>query len=95
VTSTDDVARLRATYEPLAESVRRLIDVSIRTEADAATVAAVKAQIDSAADELSTSLSPGSFGVRQTSDGQGMAWGNVLIGVRNPVVFIHPRSAQS
>jgi acyl-coenzyme A thioesterase PaaI-like protein len=76
---------LRAIYEPLAYSVRQLIDISIRTEVDASTVAAVKAKIDSAAAELSTAMTPGSFGLRQNDDGQGTAWGNVVIGVRNPV----------
>jgi hypothetical protein len=33
--SADDVARLRAIYEPLTESVRELIDATIRTEVDA------------------------------------------------------------
>ena len=85
---------MRAVYEPLAESVRRLIDVTIRTEADATTVAAAKAKIDCVADELSTSLLPGSFGVQQAGDGQNMAWGNVVIGVRNPVappLLVHHR----
>ena len=27
---------------------------------------------------------PGSFGVQQFNDGQSMAWGNVVIGLRNP-----------
>jgi len=78
-------AALRAIYEPLTDSVRRLIDISIRTEASALTVAAAKDKIDSAITELSTSLTAESFGVRQDDDGQSMAWGNVLIGVRNPV----------
>jgi hypothetical protein len=30
--SADDVARLRAMYEPLTESVRALIDATIRTD---------------------------------------------------------------
>jgi acyl-coenzyme A thioesterase PaaI-like protein len=81
----DGLGRLRAIYEPLAESVRRLIDISIRTEVDAVMVAAAITKIDCVADELSASLSPGSFGVRHTDDGQSMAWGNVVIGVRNPV----------
>jgi uncharacterized protein (TIGR00369 family) len=80
-----DAAALRATYEPLAESVRQLIDICIRTEVDAATVLAAKDKIDSAAIDLSTAMTPGSFGVRRTEDGQNMAWGNVVIGVRNPV----------
>jgi len=85
VTNSDDVAVLRAVYEPLAQSVRKLIDITIRTEADAQTVAAAVARIDDVAAELSTSMTAGSFGVRKADDGQSMAWGNVLIGVRNPV----------
>ncbi|OBG34020.1 thioesterase [Mycobacterium alsense] len=80
-----DHSRLESVYGPLAGSIRRLIDVSIRSEADPAAVAAAKSQIDRAADELSESLRPGSFGVRRTPDGQNIAWGNVVVGVRNPV----------
>jgi acyl-coenzyme A thioesterase PaaI-like protein len=71
--------------EQLAQSVRRLIEATIRTEVDGATLAAVKTKIDWATDQLSASLIPLSFGVRQTSDGQSTALGNVVIGVRNPV----------
>jgi len=69
----------------LADSVRRLIDATIRTQADAATLAAVKEQIDCATEKLSADLIPGSFGVRPSRDGQSLAWGNVVIGLRNPV----------
>jgi len=65
--------------------VRRLIDATIRSQVDAATLVAAKEKIDCATAELSTTLMPGSFGVRQTSEGQSMAWGNVMIGLRNPV----------
>jgi len=71
--------------EHLAQSVRRLIDATIRTEVDVATLAAVQSKIDWATEQLSTSLTPGSFGVQQTSDGKSIASGNVVIGVRNPV----------
>ncbi len=80
-----DHSRLESVYGPLADSIRRLIDVSIRSEADPATVAAVTATIDGAADQLSERLRPGSFGVHQTPDGESFAWGNVVVGVRNPV----------
>ena len=46
--SEADVTRLRNIYEPLAESVRALVDATIRTEADAETVAEVKQDIDAA-----------------------------------------------
>jgi acyl-coenzyme A thioesterase PaaI-like protein len=71
--------------EQLAQSVRRLIDATIRTKVDVETLAAVKNKIDWAAEQLSSSLMPGSFGVQQTSDGQSTALGNVVIGARNPV----------
>src|SRR5690242_21836096 len=85
MTAESELAQLKSVYGPLTDSLRRLIDLSIRTQADAATVATAKAKIDSAADDLSTSVSPGSFGVRKSRDGQPMAWGNVLIGLRNPI----------
>ncbi|WP_066912173.1 PaaI family thioesterase [Mycobacterium interjectum] len=72
-------------YGQLAESVRRLIDVTIRTEAGASSVAAAKANVDRAVEQLSEVLMPSSFGVRPVVDGQPVASGNVLIGVRNPV----------
>ena len=81
----DDLAKLESVYRALAESVRHLVDATIRTQVDAATITAVKAKIDCATKELSTALLPGSFGVQQTGDGQTLAWGNVMIGLRNPV----------
>ena len=85
VISDDELAKLDSVYRPLADSVRRLIDATIRSQVDAATLVAAKEKIDCATEELSTTLMPGSFGVRQTSEGQSMAWGNVMIGLRNPV----------
>ena len=85
VISDDELAKLDSVYRPLADSVRRLIDATIRSQVDAATLVAAKEKIDCATAELSTTLMPGSFGVRQTSKGQSMAWGNVMIGLRNPV----------
>jgi acyl-coenzyme A thioesterase PaaI-like protein len=50
--SAEDVERLRALYEPLAQSVRELIDATIRTQVDAVAVAAAKSEIDSATARL-------------------------------------------
>ena len=83
--SPAEVARLRAVYEPLAESVRELIDATIRTEVDAETVAAVQAQIDAATAHLRSRQTEGPFGVRLTTGGDKMAWGNPVIGIRNPI----------
>jgi acyl-coenzyme A thioesterase PaaI-like protein len=84
VTSAD-VERMRALYQPLAESVRELVDATIRTEVDAETVAAVKAEIDAATERLRSQQIEGAFGVRYTSGGDRMPWGNPVIGIRNPI----------
>ena len=44
-----------------------------------------KAQIDAATAQLRSEQVDGSFGIRFTADGDQMPWGNVVIGVRNPV----------
>jgi acyl-coenzyme A thioesterase PaaI-like protein len=85
VISDDELAKLKSASGPLADSVRRLIDATIRTQVDAATLDAATKRIDCLTEELSVALMSGSFGVRQTRDGQAMAWGNVMIGLRNPV----------
>jgi acyl-coenzyme A thioesterase PaaI-like protein len=84
VTSAE-VDRLRAVYQPLAESVRELVDATIRTEVDAETVGTVKAQIDAATARLRAEQIDGAFGVRYTTGGDRMAWGNPVIGIRNPI----------
>jgi acyl-coenzyme A thioesterase PaaI-like protein len=83
--SAEDVARLRAIYEPLTESVRELIDATIRTEVDAETVALAKAEIDAATARLRSEQLNGPYGIRFTTGGDQMPWGNVVIGLRNPV----------
>ncbi|KWX19625.1 PaaI family thioesterase [Mycolicibacterium wolinskyi] len=83
--SAADVQRLRSVYEPLAESVRELIDATIRSEVDAAEVAAAIAEIDAATARLRAKQIDGPFGVRYTSDGARMPWGNPAIGIKNPI----------
>jgi acyl-coenzyme A thioesterase PaaI-like protein len=83
--SAEEMERLRAVYEPLAQSVRELIDATVRTQVDAATVAAAKAEIDSATARLRHNQVDGTFGVRYLATGERMAWGNAVIGIRNPI----------
>jgi acyl-coenzyme A thioesterase PaaI-like protein len=83
--SAEEVQRLRAVYEPLTQSVRELIDATVRTEMDAETVAAAKAEIDSATARLRHKQLDATFGVRHLESGERMAWGNVVIGIRNPI----------
>lgn len=74
-----------STYELLAVSVRKLIDATIRTELEPNAIADAAAQIDVITSRLSAEQMPGSFGERPSTDGQGPASGNAVIGVRNPL----------
>ncbi|MGE0216756.1 PaaI family thioesterase [Mycolicibacterium sp.] len=73
------------TFGPLTESVRTLVDVTIRSRADDADVRRARALIEEATTLLSTRLDPGPFGVPTTTEGRPMPWGNVLIGLRNAI----------
>lgn len=83
--SAEDIERLRAVYEPLAQSVRELVDATVRTQVDAAAVSAAKSEIDSAAQRLRRQQLDGTFGVRYLATGERMAWGNAVIGILNPI----------
>ena len=83
--TSEDIDRIRGIYQPLAESVRDLIDATIRTEVDADEVAAIKAEIDAATARLRAKQIDGAFGVRYTTGGDRMAWGNPVVGIRNPI----------
>lgn len=97
--SAEDLERLRGIYEPLTRSVRELIDAAIRTEVDDEAVAAAKAEIDSATARLRRKQLEGTFGVRYLDSGRQMAWGNVVIGTRNPIapplLINHDRSGKA
>ncbi len=83
--TAEDVERLRAIYGPLAQSVRELIDATVRTDVDEAASSAARAEIDSATARLRNRQLDGTFGVRYLDSGERMAWGNAVIGLRNPI----------
>ncbi|MGV0815580.1 PaaI family thioesterase [Mycolicibacterium boenickei] len=92
VSIDSETAIPEALYASLTDSVRRLVDATIRSRADCAALTSAKAKIDAAADELSRSMTPGSFGVQPAADGQSRAWGNAVIGLRNalaPPLVVH------
>ena len=82
--SADEVDRLRRIYEPFTESVRALIDATIRTEVDGD---GGRRQGRNRCGDRATAqqATRRSYGVRFAADGDQMPWGNVVIGVRNPV----------
>ena len=81
----DEFDRQLALYRPLACSVRELLDATIRTCADEETVAEARRAIDAVTAELRATQTDGPRGVRYTSDGRSMTWGNPVIGVQNAI----------
>jgi acyl-coenzyme A thioesterase PaaI-like protein len=82
--SDPDTDRLAAIFEPLAQSVRELIDATVRTETDAATVAAAIAEIDSATARLRSVQFDGPVALQPIAASR-RTWGNAVIGLRNPI----------
>ena len=92
VMAVDEFDRQLALYEPLACSVRELLDATIRTRVDEDTVAEAVRAIDAVTAQLRATQTDGPRGVRFTADGRGMTWSNPVIGVHNaiaPPLVIH------
>jgi acyl-coenzyme A thioesterase PaaI-like protein len=83
--TSEEVARRTGVYTPLTNSVRELLDATIRTEVDPDTICAAGELIDRATEMLRSAQSDGPHGVRYTADGTGMPWGNPAIGIRNAI----------
>lgn len=81
----EDLEREIALYEPLTDAVRALIDASVRTEVDAEVVRDVTRVLQEQASRLRERQTPGAYGVRWTSLGGRRAWGNAVVGRRNPI----------
>ena len=81
----EEAARQRRRFEPLTDSVRKLIDATLRTEVDDHVAASVKTEIDAAADRLRSLQVEGTLGISLTPDGNPVAWGNMANGLRNPL----------
>jgi hypothetical protein len=82
---TAELDRRRSLYGPLTAAVRELVDATIRTEVDDATILEVHAEILAATAKLRAKQIDGAFGMRFTADGESIAWGNAGIGLRNAI----------
>ncbi|RRR43165.1 PaaI family thioesterase [Mycolicibacter terrae] len=81
----EEVQRGEAVFGPLTQSLRELIDVAIRSDADADDARRAHALIEEATALLGTRLDPKPFGVPSTGDGRYLPWGNVAMGLRNAI----------
>lgn len=82
--SQEEIERLHALYEPLTESLRRLVDAGIRTGADEATVREATAAIDAVSEALERTPREMTT-LRHADTGRPLAWANPAVGLRNAI----------
>lgn len=83
--SPEEIAHQAELFGGLAQSVRELIDATIRTQVDDAEIREVQAMVEAATARLRASQIDGTLGVRIHPEGSSRPWGNAVVGLRNPV----------
>lgn len=93
VITGEEYERLRSIYEPLAVSMRKLIEAGIRTGVDEEAVNAARAEIDSATAILEREQWDGTAARRHEGTGRPLVWANPAVGLRNaiapPMEIVH------
>ncbi|MGC2652644.1 MAG: PaaI family thioesterase [Mycobacterium sp.] len=85
VITADQHHQLSALYGPLTDAVRDLINATIVTGVDAGTIDDARVAIEAVTKTLCRDENVQSAGVRYAVDGRPLAWGNAVIGMRNPI----------
>ncbi len=80
---TAEVDRLEAVYAGLADSVRDLVDATIRTTVDDETIRSTQAEVTALVERLRARQLPGPAGVQFNSEARSWNWGNAVVGLRN------------
>ncbi|HSJ22085.1 MAG TPA: PaaI family thioesterase [Nocardioidaceae bacterium] len=82
--SLEEMAEHDRVFGALAERTRELIDASLHTTVDHATVEEVTAALESLTARLSKETDPSFLGVKIGPDGSARNHGNAVVGLRNP-----------
>lgn len=83
--TAEEYERLCSMYEPLTQSLRRLIDAGIRTGVDEETLRDARATIDAVADKLEGARFETTSTLRHAGTGRPLAWANPAVGLRNAI----------
>jgi hypothetical protein len=84
-TSTDEVDRREKVVAALTESVRDLVDATIRSTVGDDEILAVRDEVDALVTRLRGAHLDGPAGVHYNAEGRSWNWGNAVVGQRNPV----------
>lgn len=85
VDDPDGLAEQEQAYGALAESVRRLIDLTVRTQIPAEDAHDVAWEVDELTRRLAAEAQEGPLGLQAASDGRLRDHGNPAVGLRNPL----------
>lgn len=85
VISAEEFDRLEDMYRPLAQAVRHLIDATVRTDADEATIRAATDAIEALTTTLHPLSTKGWQAIRHADTGRPILFTNPAAGGRNPV----------
>ncbi len=83
--TAEEIEAESATYGPIAHATRRLADLSIRTQVSSEAAARAHEHLEAAIALLETDLADGPYGLKHSSLGITRAWGNAVVGLRNPI----------
>ena len=83
--TTEEYERLCALYEPLTQSLRRLVAAGIRTGVDEATIHQAREAIDAVSETLERTQQETTSMLRHAETGGPLAWTNPAVGLRNAI----------
>ncbi len=85
IISAEEYARQRASYGPLTDALRRLIDSGIHTAVDEDTVQEALGHLAAATELLEREQRTATSTLRHADTGRPLAWANPAVGLRNAI----------
>lgn len=85
VISAEEYARSQTSYEPLADALRKLIEIGIHTAVDEATAREALGHLQAAATLLEGEQRHTTSTLRHAHTGRPLVWANPAVGVRNAI----------
>ncbi len=85
IISAEEYARQRASYGPLTDALRRLIDSGIHTAVDEDTVREALGHLAAATELLEREQRTATSTLRHADTGRPLAWANPAVGLRNAI----------
>jgi acyl-coenzyme A thioesterase PaaI-like protein len=83
--TAEEYERMCALYEPLTQSLRRLVAAGIHTGVDEQTIREARAAIDAVSETLERTQQETASTLRHAGTGRPLVWANPAVGLRNAI----------